>query len=391
MGILLNEQQIDATYKADMWWNGSSEQVFEISGAAGTGKTFLVRYLIERFDLDLDEVLFVAYMGKAAMALARNGLPAKTIHSTIYNYEKVLDKVDGKIQLTPSGKPKTKFVFTLKEKIPKKIRLIVVDEAGMVNEQIAKDLKSFGVPIIALGDLNQLPPVFGKSGFLNDPDVILTQIMRQAEGNPIIYLSQQVLKDEPLKIGVYKNSAVISSSDLDEYKFKNADIVLTGTNRLRYNINNMFREHIYKGLKLDRPNVGEKIICRRNNWGRCILDNIFLTNGMSGVVDYVDNQSFNGKQLKIDFKPDFVGKTFKNLTIDYERLFSSPSSTDMGSLVFNRDLFEFAYAITVHLSQGSQYPNVLFLKEDMGLNKEDRKRHAYTAITRASESITIAI
>ena len=390
MSILLNEQQVDATYKADEWWNNSNEQVFEISGAAGTGKTFLVRYLIERFELDLDEVLFVAYMGKAAMALARNGLPAKTIHSAIYNYQKVLDKVDGKIQLTPSGKPKTKFIFTLKEKIPKNIRLIVVDEAGMVNEQIAKDLKSFGVPIIALGDLNQLPPVFGKSGFLNDPDVILTQIMRQAEGNPIIYLSQQVLKDEPLKIGVYKNSSVISSDDLDEYKFKNADIVLTGTNRLRYNINNMFREHIYKGLKLDRPNVGEKIICRKNNWNRQVLENIFLTNGMSGIVEYVDAQSFNGKQLKIDFKPDFLNRSFKNVTIDYERLFSSPS-TEINAYNYNRDIFEFAYAITVHLSQGSQYPNVLFLKEDIGLSKEDRKKHAYTAITRASESITIAI
>ena len=84
MGIELNNDQIHAAYLADDWWYNSTRQLFEISGSAGTGKTTLVRYLIERFNLTTDQVLFIAYTGKAASQLIRNGLPARTIHSACY-------------------------------------------------------------------------------------------------------------------------------------------------------------------------------------------------------------------------------------------------------------------------------------------------------------------
>ena len=85
MGIEFNKEQICAIYDIEHWWNsGTSDQVIEVSGAAGTGKTTLIMYFIERIGLKLDEVLFVAYMGKAANQMALNGLPAKTIHSAIY-------------------------------------------------------------------------------------------------------------------------------------------------------------------------------------------------------------------------------------------------------------------------------------------------------------------
>lgn len=394
MGVQLNEEQVLATYTGETWWRSSNEQVLEIVGPAGTGKTFLVRYLIDRFSLSLDEVLFAAYMGKAAMVLGRNGLPAKTLHSIMYDYVKVLDKdEEGKIQFLPNGKPKTKFMFVKKDKLPSKIRLIVLDEGGMVNEEMGKDLLSFGIPVIVLGDLNQLPPVFGKSAFLHNPDIKLTKIMRQAEGSPIIYLSQQVLNGEPLEYGVYGNCSVIPKNSVNDFIFTNADIVLTGTNRLRYEINTLFREHLLHGIKPDYPNVGEKIICRKNNWNKCLYDDIYLTNGMSGFVDYIDLESFNGKQFKMDFRPDFVSKSFKNLNVDYETFFAKPNADKQEKDLFDftRNKFEFAYAITVHLSQGSQYPKVLFLPERMGMSEIDYKRFMYTGITRAKEQITIAI
>ena len=227
MGFELNNEQIFALYKLEHWWNESTKQVFEISGYGGTGKTTLVRYLIERIGLTDKEVLFVAFMGKAASVLSRMGLPAKTIHSTIYNYEKVLARDENnKIIFNDKGKPKLIGKFVKKEKLDKKIKLIVLDEGSMVDEKTGLDLLSFGIPTIVLGDLNQLPPVFGKPFFLQNPDVTLTEIMRQAEGNPIIFLEQQVLNDKPLKIGVYGNSAVISKNDIDEYYFRETDIVL---------------------------------------------------------------------------------------------------------------------------------------------------------------------
>ena len=88
MGIELNNDQIYCTYKMENWWHHSTEQLFQISGSAGSGKSTVVRYLIEKIGLEYDEVLFVAFMGKAASQLARNGLPAQTIHSAIYRFEK---------------------------------------------------------------------------------------------------------------------------------------------------------------------------------------------------------------------------------------------------------------------------------------------------------------
>lgn len=389
MGIELNDQQVFALFELEDWWYKSNNQVFEISGAAGTGKTTLVRYLIDRLGLSFDEVLFVAYMGKAASQLARNGLPAKTVHSAIYRYEKVVARDENnKMIFKPNGSPLMVGKFFLKERIGKKIKLIVLDEAPTLNEEISKDLLSFGIPVIALGDLNQLPPVFGKSYFLQNPNVILTQIMRQAEGNPIVWLSQQVLNDIPLKTGVYGRSAVINRNDLTDYHFKHADVVLTGTNALRTNVNNLFREK-YKGIKnLSYPYVGEKVVCRKNNWNREIDKGIFLTNGTAGTIEYVDRSSYNGKSILIDFHPEFAKSDFKNLKVNYNMLMGLESESEKNKYDFGMDYFEFAYAITVHLSQGSQYPNVLFLNERF-LNDTDYKRFLYTAITRAIESITI--
>jgi len=390
MGIELNNEQIMATYKAESWWKSRDKQVFEISGAAGTGKTTLVCYLIEKFGLDMDEVLFVAYMGKAVSQLSKHGLPAKTIHSTIYDYERVPDKdEDGNIIFKPNGRIKMVGRFTLKEKISKKIKLIIVDEGSTVEKKMGQDLLSFGVPIIVLGDLNQLPPPFGTSIFLDKPDIILSQIMRQAEGDPIVWLSQQVLHGKRLSVGVYGNSSVINKDNMSDFILKQADIVLTGTNLLRYHMNNHFRENIKNYKNLDFPHIGEKLICRKNNWDRIIDDGIYLTNGTTGVCTYFEKESYNGKTCVIDFKSDFSKKELRNLKIDYNRL-KTQNTMEEGYSDYTLDVFEYAYAITVHSSQGSQYPNVILLNEEF-LSKADYKKWLYTGITRAMKSVTVVL
>ncbi len=355
-----------------------------------THNTTLVKYFIERIGLDKNEAAYVAFSGKAAMQLARSGLPARTIHSLIYDHEKVKDlDEDGHVQYDSRGNVKLKWQFTLKRRLPKEIQLIVVDEASMVNADVAKDLLSFGIPVIALGDLNQLPPVIGSPFFLRNPNFILTEIMRQAENDPIVWLANRVLNDEPLDYGVYGKSCVIKKSELNDYFLKSADVVLTGTNKLRARINDLFRETLYNIRNLDTPQIGEKIICRKNNWNRSIQDYIYLTNGLYGFIDYVDIESFNGKDLKIDFRPDFLNKKFKNLVIDYKRLFAPLGQDSENSTFARHEQFEFAYALTVHLMQGSQAGKVVYLDERSGWDKDTYKRLQYTAITRAQESIII--
>jgi len=405
--IDFNSEQIEAIYKAEEWYkslinstssvkSNSRSQVFEISGPAGSGKTTLVRYIIENLGIDINDVRFVAFMGKAAVQLQRNGLPAQTIHSLIYDVimKPVFDD-NGKPVMLPSGYQKRIMEFMLKETIPNNIKLIVVDEAGMVSGEIAKDLLSYGIPIIALGDLNQLKNPFGTEYFLVNPDIVLTKVHRQAEDSPIIWLSQEILKNHHLVPGQYGNCTVVKKSDFEPMMIKDSDAVLCCTNQLRYAVNDIFRKDI-KSMhsKLEVPNIGEKIICRRNKWNKSIMykgTEYFLCNGISGTVEYVDISSYNGKKIEIDFKPDFLPKSFHSLAIDYKHLYASYGSDDYDSIHLDLVPFEFAYALTVHLSQGSQYDDVAYFAENGKFDKVTKKKLDYTAITRAKERITIFI
>jgi len=393
MGIELNQEQIYAEYDLEHWWHKSSNQTFEIVGPAGTGKTTLIRYFIQNLGLELDEVLFIAYMGKAVSQMIKNGLPAKTIHSACYTYEKefVRDEETGRLVFNDKGKPLMRPAFKLKDKIGKGIKLIVIDEGYMVPEQNAIDLLSFGIPTVVLGDPNQLPPVFGKPYFLKSPDVRLSHIMRQKEGDPIIYLSQEVLAHRNLVEGVYGKSSVITKRNLTRYQMEHSDIILTCTNRLRGQVNDLFRENFLGINHLEFPNYKEKIICRKNNWSKSVDGGIYLTNGTAGFVDYVDKSTYNTKRhtIDIDFMPDFTTKIFKHLTVDLDGLNSQPGNKDNLSYKIGSELFEYAYAITVHLSQGSQYQNVLFLDDYNTSDIEYSTALKYTAITRAREAITV--
>lgn len=398
MGIELNTEQVYAIYDAETWFrSASASQIFEISGPAGSGKTTMILYFIERMGLDINEdVLFVAFMGKAANQMALNGLPAKTIHSAIYKYEKeYIRDQDGHIVMDKNGKAKTHKVMVKKERLDKKYKLIVLDEGSMVNDQLGQDLESYGIPMVVLGDLNQLPPVFGKPRYLNHPDVVLTKVMRQAEGDPIIWLSQQVLAGNDLRVGVYGKSSVMDRRDIQPYHFQKSSIVICCTNRLRYNVNNYFRESVKKIARLDYPHLGEKVVCRKNNWSKCIQNNYYLTNGTTGFVTDIDRSSYNGKTMKIDIRPDFSNEVFRNVTFDYHHLYALPGQeeelTKENMYLKFVDKIEYAYSLTVHTTQGSQYPKVLFLAENMMRTKEDQKKLLYTGITRAQTELVVAI
>ena len=394
MGIILNDQQEECIKLATKWFKSmSSKQTFEISGPAGSGKTTIVKAIIEQLNLRIEDVLFVAYVGKAALQLSRSGVNGRTIHSTFYDieYTPVKDE-EGKI-IIKNGKVVKRPEFIKKKSIPSNIKLIVIDEAPMVNESFGIDIESFGVPIICLGDLQQLPPVIGNSKYLIRPDYVLTKIMRQAEGNPIIYLSQLASRGEKIPYGKYGDKCfVIPKNLIRDEMLLNADMVLTPTNSSRTKLNKYIREQL-RHIDCEIPIVGEKLICRKNNRNRIIGDGVYLVNGMLGYVVKSEKSSFNGTTFDISFSPDFNDRLlFNNVRIDYKTLMNSiqPNNGEYKKGYSMYDMFEFGDVITVHLSQGSQAENVLYISEPFAGGRELQCKLDYTGITRAREGLIFA-
>jgi len=388
----LNKGQLEGVKKGKKWFRTLNKQVFEIAGFAGTGKSTIVNILMQELGLDLSDVLFTAFVGKAAMVLSMKGIPAKTIHATFYDCIDVPKKdangntiiIDGHVVYTKK--------FRKKKSLPENIKLIVIDEASMVNQQLKDDILSFNIPVIALGDLHQLPPVFGDPVFLVKPDVILTEVMRQKADNPIVYLSTlaRTRQWKKLEYGTYGTKCLIChKSDLPRYKslMKNSNAIICGKNSTREDLNKYIRKEVF-GIEGSDIVYGDKLICRQNNWDESIGENIFLINGMIGFVEDIDAESYDGRSLAIDFRPEFMEtRAFEGIRIDYKYLNLPHGMKKTYISYYNK--FEFGYAITCHLSQGSQYEKVLIYDERMG-DDEFYSKWLYTAITRAIDKLVIA-
>lgn len=391
--LILNDQQSEALEKAYKWYKAQTKQVFTICGRAGTGKTTIVSALIERLGLQSHEVLFMAYIGKAAMVLSMKGNFAKTIHSSIYDMGPVPRYDEFGSPIMKNGRPVTRMGFVKKETIGKGIKLLVIDEASMVNKDIALDILSFGIPIITLGDLNQLPPVFGSPYLLHEPDVVLTEIMRQAKGNPIVTLANMILEGFDIPLGKYGDKClVIPKEKVSDELMMRSDIILCAKNATRDGINYHIRHNI-REIETQFPVIGDKVICRKNNWGLTLKKSgLSLINGMIGYIDDIDLSSYKRNTLKIDFRPDFIDNDlFKDIQIDPNWMFMSYAQKQKAQYnPFDQtNKFEFGYAITVHLSQGSQFNNVLLFDEWMG-DRDFYKKLMYTGITRAVNGLVIA-
>jgi len=254
----------------------------------------------------------------------------------------------------------------------------------MVNDQMRNDILSFGIPVIMMGDQNQLPPVFGSSSILDFPDYVLTKIMRQAENDPIVYLSQCILNNTPIEYGMYGQSKVVPRISIDRRVVTDYDMIICAKNKTREQLNDRIREEVFH-YPDRKPMLNDKIICRQNNWDEN-LNGIYLTNGLVGNITGIDYCSMYRDILHINFQPDFLDESFEQLSIDYKYLRADyTEKKDFGFTDLEK--FEYAYAITAHLSQGSEYPRVLFMDEKF-FDEETLKRLRYTAITRARSAIT---
>ncbi|EMS96952.1 hypothetical protein L905_15525 [Agrobacterium sp. TS43] len=373
--MLFSPQQDEALKAVSRWLKEGRTPVFRLFGYAGTGKTTLAKHFAENVD---GEVLFAAFTGKAAQVLrSRGATNARTIHSLIYRprgEETVEDEETGKTSIAP--------MFSINRQSPlAKAALIIIDECSMVDEQLGRDLMSFGTPILVLGDPGQLPPVSGGGFFTEqEPDYLLSEIHRQAKDNPIIHLAMDVREGREIMRGDYGTAQVISKSEVTQSLVLDADQVLVGTNRTRRRYNQRLRE--LKGFTADYPQSGDKLVCLRNDPAKGLL-NGSLWQVMSSSRETVKP----GINLMIRPEDDDMDRGAAKIKL-LKAAFEDVETEIPWSTRKRYDEFDFGYALTVHKAQGSQWNNVVLFDESYAF-RDSRERWLYTAITRAAETLTI--
>lgn len=384
-----NKGQEQLAKDACYWWRTKYTQTFEISGPPGCGKTFIVNLIIDMLGIDRMRIAPMAYTGSAAINMRTKGMTnAGTIFSWLYDFQETPTLgLDGVPILDPVfNKPKTSIKFIPKTSLPG-IDLIIVDEAGMVPEDMRAVIDSMGIPVIAMGDIDQLPPITGRPGYLTNPDTIhfLTEIMRQNEGNTIIQFSQMLIKGQSIPIGRYRNVDVIYEDQLTDNMIANNQIVICGKNKTRDEFINHIR-HDMLGFHGEFPHYGERLVCRRNNWN-IESGGISLTNGLLGsCISRPDMSVFDKTDMtfKMDFKPDINNSAdyFKAIDIDYRFLNGDKAVRDaiLATKFSKGNKFEYGYAITTHMSQGAEFGNGIYIEEY--LDKSINNNLNYVGITR---------
>lgn len=445
----LTEHQGDAVRAVTARLRGDyPEPLTYIGGYAGTGKSTILPFILSDLGYDPHRIAFCAPTGKAAKIM-RTKLKAQqfpnsiatTIHSAIYRAKPApvgqlenelydaqrererlikqggdragLLKVDSLIKRLEADLENVyiedRINFQLNGDSPiANMQVIVVDEASMVGAQMASDLLQFGVPVIAMGDPGQLPPVGDKPGLTaGDPDFFLTEIHRQAADNPIIQLATLARQGKDLPMGRFKDSSgavraeVLNRKDYDpepaiaafHERLTGADVevpqVLCGTNRTRWRITRMYREGLSSG-----PVQGEPLIVRKNSKEHPALVNGALVTCLTDRVNLSPGQNACRMTFMDEDGATYADKAvFQGLFEEHYTTKKNAFSTDSRSAYRAKQRLiqlDFAAALTVHNYQGSQADHVILIDES-GCFREDADKHLYTGLTRAAETIKVLV
>lgn len=365
-----------------------------ISGYAGTGKSTLIKFIIAALGLEPEQVCYVAYTGKAAQVLKQKGCPNPfTAHKLLY-----------KAKPMPNGT----FKFEPKPALDEGLKVIIVDEVSMLPKEMWLRLLSHRIHVIACGDPFQLPPIDKDSDnhVLDNPHIFLDEIMRQAYDSEIIRFSMWIREGKPINEFPASGQQVmfVKPSQIVTGMYDWADQILCATNAKRNAINMNMRQ--IKGFGPE-PAVGDKIISLRNQWeffSNGVVDPAPLTNGTIGVIQRTDRYDMSlpfwisEKKIPILYTNmiDENGDVFNYIPVDYtslttgEKFLTGKQEFQMRKNPKCPDPpFEFAYAygITCHKAQGSEWGKVLVYEERFPFDKTEHARWAYTAATRASEKL----
>lgn len=389
-------QQAKALDAVGAWLKDpNAPQVFRLFGYAGTGKTTLAQHLV----MGSHFPIFAAFTGKAASVLRNKGCPnAMTLHSLLYNVsdrdKQKLMQLESELSMLSGNEPdyaerkaevdferdkvKRPWFHVNEESKLKLSDILVCDEVSMVDKKLGQDMESFGKKILVLGDPAQLPPVAGGGYFTNQkPDILLTEIHRQAADNPILRWATMARKGEVIPYGDLGLAKKFKREKIDDaWLAAAAGQVLCGKNETRFNLNQRIRKQL--GRTSIFPVYRDRLVVLQNNHKLGILNGGICMCANEATLDERDPNVVwmsivYEKQLLRDLR--VASAVFEGREVTRE---------------FGVQQLDFGYALTVHKAQGSQWPTVTVYDDGFGKrNPEERRRWLYTAITRAEVSLNI--
>jgi len=372
----------------------AGEKYTVIAGYAGTGKSTLVRYIIDALNINEDDVCYCAFTGKAAEVLRKKGNKnACTLHKLLYES---IPKPDGG------------FIRKTKPSIDYKI--VVVDEVSMAPKTLIDLLFTHNVYAICLGDPGQLPPIEKDENnhLLDHPHIFLDEIMRQAQESEIIQLTMKIRNGESIDYYDGKEVKIIPYSQLNTGVLQWGDQILTATNAKRQLINNQMRQLLkYPNHPVD----GDKMICLRNYWEDFSIEGDPLINGTIGILKnsfqtwreiprFVKSNIQRFDVLTGDLIIPDTNDMYDLVDMDQKMILTGEKCCDwklsyrLGKLrpkygdIVPKE-FAYAYAVTGHKAQGSEWPNVVVLEENFPFDKNEHIKWLYTVCTRSSEKLVL--
>ena len=389
---LTRNQQKGLNIAVERWKN--KERYTTIAGYAGTGKSTLVKFIIEALQVEPSKVAYATFTGKAAEVLRKKGNPnVMTLHKLLYD-----------------SFPKPGGGFFRKPKKVLEYTVVVVDEVSMVPKSMIDMLLGHKIYILFLGDPFQLPQIDKNEThtLLDKPHIFLDEIMRQEAESEIIQLTMKIREGKPIEYKQGNEVIVAQQKDLVTGHMLWADQIICATNATRISLNDQMRNLLgYEGL----PQDGEKCICLRNYWEDYSDDEEgVLVNGLTGIIKnpfetfrdaprYVKMRNHRMPIIQAEFETD-DGHYYSTIEMDKNMIMRGAPTLDwresyalgrlknrIGDIVPRQ--FQFGYCITGHKSQGSEWDNVLVIEESFPFDRKEHARWLYTCATRAADKLVL--
>ena len=405
-GIILDDLQKRAVLQS------VRSGVMILSGGPGTGKTTTINTIIRYFETEGMDILLAAPTGRAAKRMTEaTGYEARTIHRLL--------EINGAMEGS-SVKPEEdsawqkegkRAQFERNEENPLETDVVIIDEMSMVDIHLFKSLLSavsVGTRLIMVGDVDQLPSV-GPGQVLQDlinsrafPVVILKRIFRQAGESDIVVNAHKINRGEEIEL---------NNKSMDFFFLERKDV-----NVIYKHMIQLIREKLPPYVNAGPYDIQVLTPMRKGNLGVEVLNGI--------LQQYLNPPDGKKKEHRLGERlfreGDKVMQIKNNYQIPWEVVSKYGISVDSGMGIFNGDMgiitkideasslleveydehrraeysfsgldeIELAYAVTIHKSQGSEYPAVL-LPIMNGPKPLLNRNLLYTAVTRAKKCVTI--